>query len=169
MNSNTKQKQKGFTLVELMIAIAIAGVLLIALFAIVRSVRQSAAVSAETSNVQALLSGVHSIYPSTSIYTGVSSLQLITAAKVPTNMLDAAGTGLVNSWFGAVTIAPDLANGGFDISYANVPASTCIELASALSSSLQNISSSTGSLATPALAATNCASPAGITMVFNSL
>lgn len=172
-HSTLRHRQAGFTLIETIIVIALAGLALAGIFGMVQSARQSTNVANETLNVQGLAAGVRSLYPSGQVYTGLSASMMIQANKAPIPMVNANSTGLVSAWSQPVTVAAQT-NGGFDITYGPVPAPSCIEFALAAGSAFNMVTVGTTVVKSPtvALNAANvtmtCASPTQ-TITFNTL
>lgn len=65
------------------------------------------------------------------VFTGVSASQVVKTKKLPSNLIDAAGTGIQTD-YGPVTIAAASVNGGTDnaytMTYAAIPTSICDSL-----------------------------------------
>jgi hypothetical protein len=77
-----------------------------------------------------IVQGVRALYAtSSSITAGDDTQALITANAVPTNLINAARTGMIDAWPGGVLkIIGDSDNNGFVITMTNVPQSACINL-----------------------------------------
>lgn len=130
---------KGFTLVELLIALAVIGAAVIALIGLgVNSFNQSK-VQTEFKNLQAISSAVKGSFGATGSYSGLTVSLVQNAGGFPSQMIV---NGVpTNSWGGTVSVAQSvIGTTGYDITYTKVPQSSCINLASQSLSSFVNIS-----------------------------
>lgn len=171
-NINFQVKNKGFTLIELSIAIVAALVLIGIGLYFYNNVKNETGAMNATNGVTAISSAVKALYPNPS-YTGLTGALLIQAGKAPANMISGTGTSatLVNNWGGTVTVLPVAYNGGTDnameITYPSVPRSACNSVVSAAGANFQKIdvnstvvkddSAATPIVANPASVATACA------------
>lgn len=164
------QKTKGFTLIELSIAIVAALVLIGIGLYFYNNVKNETGAMNATNGVTALSSAVKALYPNPT-YTGLNAALLIQAGKAPQNMVSGTGPSaiLVNNWGATVTVAPANYNGGtanaHSITFASVPRSACNSVVANTVSNFQLITINgvevkndiTPLAATPATIATNCA------------
>lgn len=168
----SRKNQKGLTLVELILTLALAGLILFGIFSAYSSAKQSSNIKAESTGLQTLVAGVRSLYPGSPNYTGVGAAQLITAGKAPQSMVN--GTALRNVWGGAITVAAN-ATAGFDVTYAAVPTSSCIEIITTVGPSFNVVAIGATTVKAAdaevnvATATTACSAAATATIRFNSL
>lgn len=130
-NVIARRRQGGFTLIELIVVIVIIVAAAAAIISRQRSTAQTSQVQSEQSNLQSIVSKVNSSFSARPSYSGVSTSFLLAQGAFPTQMVN--GSSVVNVWGGAVTVAAGTGNTSFDITYAGVPSSACIELVSNVS------------------------------------
>lgn len=165
--------QRGMTLLETVFVLVIGLVVLFGVLSFSRSTNQTSSVSNETRSLQAIGMGVKALYPGSLVYTGLTTSMLITANKVPTNMVN--GTTLKHGWGDAVTVAPN-ATAGYDITYANVPTAACMEFTTATGANFNRTTVGSTDVKTPttttvdvAATETACKASATVNIVFNAL
>lgn len=170
---NVPARQRGMTLLETVLVLVIGLVLVFGILSFSKSTSQSASVFNETKALQAVTAGVKTLYPGSSVYTGLTASMLITGNKVPTNMVN--GTSLKHSWGDAVTVAPD-ATQGYNITYVNVPTAACLEFTTAVGSNYNRTTVGSTDVKTPTTttvdaAATEvaCKANATVSITFNAL
>jgi len=108
---HSSRRQQGLTLIELLLVLVV--VLAIAVVGFVTFGQTSASQRAQAGQ-QALLSvssGVKALSNGPN-YTGITEATLVTAGKAPSNLVNAAGTGINNPWGGTVTVLAKTVNGG---------------------------------------------------------
>lgn len=172
MKKFSKRQQGGFTLVELAIVIAIIVVAIVGIVAKIQSVRLTNQVSAESSNLNAIMGKVQSTFAGRANYNGVSTALLVAQSGFPSSMVN--GTTVTNVWGGNVTVAAGAGNTSVDITYAGVPTAACIELVSSASRQYNEVT--VGTTATKAgapvadltTAQTACSTAATVSVTFNA-
>jgi prepilin-type N-terminal cleavage/methylation domain-containing protein len=124
----SRRLQRGLTLIELMLVIAVSGVISYAAYQTYTSTNNSASASAEASNLSSINAKIHNLYAGRGAYTNLSNTVLANVNGFPPSMILTAATPAVvtNTWGGAVTAAP--ASPGYSIVYAWVTAQGCAEL-----------------------------------------
>lgn len=135
------KKTRGFTIIELMIALAIIAVLTLVIFGRVQAAKMASQVQGEAGNVQSVIAASQRAFIGRSNFTGLTNTFLTNVNGFPTQMMN--GTQPVHTWGGNVTVttatvpAANTAKG--QIVYADVPTDACVEFVNAVSSSLQHI------------------------------
>lgn len=175
--SRTIRKQKGFTLIELIVVMVVIGIGSAVAIALFNNTRETSQVETETKNIQAIQAKTRDLFAARSDFTGLTSAVLLSANGFPTSMVN--GANVTNAWNGAVTVttatvpAANAAEG--QIVYAGVPTSACIALVSKAARSARHINVGATNVKTAAqtndvLATTTTAcgatDPATITMTF---
>lgn len=136
-----KNKNKGFTLTEILLVLVIAAAIVISAFIIYPKVQSSQKVTAEINNISALTTGIRNLYGTQTSYSNISATVVLNAGIVPDNMLPT-NPGLkghmYNSWNGEVLVwsatKPGLKDGSlFYIMYNGVPKKECIDLLTKIS------------------------------------
>ena len=131
-----KRRQNGFSLLEILLVLAIAAALVIGAFIVYPKVQAAARADAESKNISTIVAGVKSLYTSSSTYTGLTNEVAINAKIYPDNMINGTSTTPINAWKGEVTIAAaDTGSSGvegssFTITYKSVPAIECAKIVS---------------------------------------
>lgn len=134
--------QKGYSMVELMLALVVIGILAVPVYYVYRESSGSAKAESEATNLNALAAVIRSKWKTSGDFTGLSESALITQKSVPEKMVN--GTALKNVWDGAVTIGPSDVTGGtgtsmFKIVHNQVPVSRCLDLVSGAHSSFSTV------------------------------
>lgn len=169
--SFAKEKNCGFSLIELMIVLAIVGFALAAIIGVSLSAYNDSKVKTELSNLQAISSSVKGTFGATGSYAGLTVASIIAAGGFPVQMIEA---GIPkDSWGGATSLAvTTIGTSGFDIGFPSVPQSSCIKLGSKAINMFENMKIGGTAMATSAwtaaLISSTCASGPN-SMVFNAV
>lgn len=138
------KKNKGFSLVEILLVLGVIALLAIAAFVIYPRVRMALDIQQERSNLMTLQSGIRSVLSTQNgDYTALGAIEqtagnlLANRAKVTPIIMnggDYSGSNIVNSWGGNVIIHSTIgefegyARGrAFGIQYNNVPKDACVQ------------------------------------------
>lgn len=138
MRSYSKQQNRGFTLTEIAIVLAIVGVVLSGIWVAAKSVLDANKANQAVQDITTMASNIRSTFAATTQFTsgGNQTSAMITAGIVPNSLVDpAAPTTAKNAWNGQVVIYlnPSGANARqFRISYYGTPYDACIRIASQL-------------------------------------
>lgn len=142
---NFKSKNSGFTLLEILLVIGVVAVFGVVVYATLDKVNSANAAKKEVDNLSILRAGIANGYSGQSGYPGLTALVTINGKFAPDSMVNAAGTGLINSWGGAITVTPvkfpssATANNAFQIVYPLVPAKSCNKFVSDVASSFNRV------------------------------
>ena len=169
----SRKKQGGFTLVELVVVLAIIIAAISAIIARQMSTSQSSRVQSEAGNLQTIVGKVNSTFAGRSSYAGATTAFLLAQGAFPTSMVN--GTNVINGWNGAVSVAPGAGNTSVDITYAGVPSSACIEFVANTSKSYRTVTVGATVVKTTAqseadLTATQtaCSAASSVSIIFNA-
>lgn len=128
-------KRRGFSLLEVMLGLAIAIFVVSALFFMLPKVQSSQRADRESRNIGAIKAGVKTLYGGVSNYVGLSNTVAINARIIPENMLvSGSTTRIVNAYGGDVTVyASDYGiskttGSSFTLIYTKVPTEDCIKM-----------------------------------------
>lgn len=188
-------RHRGFSLIELLLALGVIAILLVAAFVIYPQVRVSQQINQEKSNLSMLQSGIRAAlapqggnYAVLGAVTETTGNQFANQARiVPTSMNsgDFSGSTITNGWGGAVVLHATVGTfegyrpgRSFGIQYNNVPQAACVDFVmrtiGGFSAAWVNGSTGAGTYltpinATPDRVATRCAiqNPATIHFVSN--
>lgn len=142
--SHKNLKQKGFSMIELMLALVIIGMLSVPIYFIFKQASDSAQTENEISNVNGIAASIRKAWRSSSNFTALTNAMLITRKAIPEKMDAGDGTNMINLWGGSVTVgatSPDGSAGStaFSITYENVPAAACLDFVSGVQSAFSTI------------------------------
>lgn len=137
MNFLRTRKQRGFTLIEMVVVLALIAAGIGFIISRSSSASQTSKVQAEVGNLQSVTTKVKSTFASRPNYTGATTAFLLAQGAFPTSMVN--GATVVNTWGGNVTVAAGAGNTSVDITYAGVPSASCIELVAASSRNFNEV------------------------------
>lgn len=127
---NTQKTQKGFSLLELLLVVAVGAILILAGLAIYRNITSNTDVNEASRLLNVLKQETQRLYQGQATYAGLDNTVLTNAGVVPARYTTAAG--VIDSPF-ATNDVTAVINGAdpaqFDIDIANVPADACTKLA----------------------------------------
>lgn len=142
-----KQIKKGFSMIELIIVIAVLGVLTAVVLNQAQGMRESSNLNRESSNLGMLTTAIQSTFNSQGNYDGVQNNIIKSSTSFPSAMDDGlaptpgennngdSNNKIKTVWADAgVDIAPESfnsqANAAFSITYKSIPESSCVDFAS---------------------------------------
>lgn len=168
-----KNMNRGYTLVELVVVLAIVMIIIAAIISRQQAVSQSSRVSTESGNLQSIIGKVNSTFAGRTNYSGATTAFLLAQGAFPTSMVS--GATVVNTWNGTVTVAPGTANTSVDITYGGVPSAACIEFVANASKSYRTVTIGATVVKTTAQAEadlsqtqTACTAATTATIIFNA-
>lgn len=178
MKLNIKNSKKGFTLVEILLVVGFIAIASIGIYVVYQKVDAGGKANTESRNLDTIRAGVKNLYATAGNYAGLVQANVVSAQLVPESMVQP-DASLRNTFGGTVTIAPSgtdaLGNGGFDITYPNVPTAVCIKLAPNAAAQFDRLLIGSTLIKSPAQQAINpadivtgCTSAANVNMVFSS-
>lgn len=97
------KKQKGFTLLELLLVLALIISAIAILFFLFTKVQNKSTSQAESQNLVSMAADVKGLFQPQGNFTGITDQVLVQNNVPPTSMVS--GTNIVNGWGGAVTVA----------------------------------------------------------------
>ena len=138
----SKSLQRGFSMIELMLALVVIGVLAGSIFYIYNSLTASAKTENEISGINGMAANIRRAWKSSSDFSALSTSTMITRKAVPEKMIN--GTKLMNTWSGDVTVTPSGPDGGagtnaWKITYNLVPVEACLDLVSGVQTAFSAI------------------------------
>ncbi len=123
-----KQKtQKGFSLLELLLVVAVGAILILAGLAIYRNITQNTDVNEASRLVNVLKQESQRIFQGQATYTGLTNTVLTNANVVPAKYTSGAGT-ITSPFNTAITVAAATPNSNFTVNFAGVPPEACTKL-----------------------------------------
>ena len=129
--SNMKKRQRGFSLIELIVVVAIVGLVAAAVISRSASTQQSTQIQTESQNLQSIVGKAKSVFAGRPNFNGATTAFMLANGAFPTSMVN--NNVVTHSWNGAVTVAPGANPTTLDITYAAVPTAACIEFVSSQS------------------------------------
>lgn len=120
MNKTRKQKQSGFTLLELLLVVGVGALLLIGGIATYRLVVEGNKVSEATRLLLRIKSEAQNLYANQADYNGLNNALL--------QNLDVLPPSSDHPFNDAITVQPANGNAQFSVTFANVPETACVKL-----------------------------------------
>lgn len=148
MNSRaTRSKQAGFTLIELILALALAAGVLTAALVGGLSVWESCKANSEAQTIGYVVTGVQRLLPgnTNSDYSasGINEIALVNADRLPETMVVRSGgiaVGVVSAFGTPITIAPAPSSvRGVNVKYVSLPSKNCIDLVPLVANATQSV------------------------------
>ena len=175
------KKQKGFTLVELLLVLGIMALGAVVAYITVPKVRATSNANAEATVVNTLAAGVKNVYAGSNSFKKLTNKVLIDAKAVPERMLTETASQLVNTFGGDVTVTPTKLgtvaadNSAYQIVSTNVPDAECVKLATGVGNNFSEVIVNTTKVrqypktdpVDPALASTSCTGDANTLTFIN--
>lgn len=146
----TEKKQRGFTLIEFMVVIALIGLGLVLVVTQFGQANASNQTQTSIRNISSLISGITGMKDVRNGYAGLTNTVLLQTNGVPENMK--VGGALKNIYGGAVTAREGVSASNFEIVMEGVPQTNCTEILSKFLSA-QNTSITDLSVVNPGAAA----------------
>lgn len=162
------RKSKGFTLVEILLALAIIMVIALTAFFVFKFVQEKYRLNKETVNLTSLKSSIESI-KKTNVNADLSNGNLVNYGAINKGALNSAGQ-LLDAWGSPIIISSGSDGKGiYYISYSNLSVNECIELSSSVSKNFSstNINSNFSLKPTQANIVSYCANNSS-TVVFSN-
>lgn len=127
-----KKKNKGFTLVEILLVVGFIALASIGVYTIYAKVQTANAANAESRNLDTIRAGIKNLYGASPNYTGISPT-VINNAKITPEAMRGTGAGNITNTFGgtvwvAATNLGTGVNNGFRITYPLVTDAVCTKL-----------------------------------------
>lgn len=97
----TKTNKKGFSLIEIILVVAIGLVLIIAAFVMYPKIQSNQRAINESKNVGVIKAGVRALYKGKATYTGLTNTILVEAGAIPDNMTVKGDTSKIISSYGS--------------------------------------------------------------------
>ncbi len=170
---NTQKTQKGFSLLELLLVVAVGAILILAGLAIYRNISQNTEVNEASRLINVLKQESQRIFQGEPAYTGLTNTVLTNANVVPAKYTT--GAGVITTPFNTViTVTVNGTNiDEFDILVNNVPQEACLKLGleyTVNDSDFVSVTIGTTTITAPTVSNVNtaCGATGGnITWVFN--
>lgn len=153
-----KKKMKGLTLIETLLVLGVIAFVIANVVSFYMNATGQTKLNSAKTQIQAIGSGVKSLYASQSTYTSVTTSLVVNGGLAPANAVD--GSALVNPWGGTTIVTG--ASRTFEIVMNDIPQDACVNFISAGMISTGNIvQMSAGAVnftadADPAAAVTAC-------------
>jgi len=170
-NRNTKSGQRGFTLLEILLALAVVAVLSFVVFRAFNSANGSAQVNSAVSDVGTIQANLKNTFPNSNykgLLTTVANQAHVFPNDMNANNFTATYTNITNQWNGSVSlVATGSRANEYTLSYNGVPAAVCAQFVGQVAQNAINVtvgattaSSTTvfsGGVVSPSAVATQCA------------
>jgi Tfp pilus assembly protein PilE len=163
------RRQAGATLLETMMVVALMAVITIGALVYFNSASESSKVQEATAGLTALSSVLRNQFATQGDYTGLNETLAMKFGNVPESMLVRTGAGAAavptrfkhpwNQAAGAVTISvatTNVANDSYKISYADVPAASCVDLLTKTYRHFDAVTAGTTAVTSVATAVSGC-------------
>lgn len=174
LRPNGRYSVRGFTLVELLIVIAVVGLGIFAMFGRSAGATSTQKVQVEVGNLQTIHNAIKGTFGvGGSSYANLTETMVKNSGGFPSQMLSGTNNAPQNVWGGNITVSASAINvgTGYDIVYPAVPQDACIQLVQQLARTYLNIRiNSTTNLGSAWTSTTvNTACVATNTVTFNGL
>ncbi len=140
---NIKNKTYGFSLIEIILTIAISMTFILIAFVLFQKVNESSKVETEVKNIATLRTNLKSLYYGKNLVAEQElNNVLINADLVPESMLNGDKETIINGWGEDVRVGTYYIKTGvplLSLQYNNVPSSACIKLVSQTASSNEQV------------------------------
>ena len=166
------RKQRGFTLIEMVVVLALIAAGIGFIISRAATANQTSKVQAEVSNLQTITTKVKSTFAARPNYSGATTAFLLAQGAFPTSMIN--GGTVTNGWGGTVTVAAGAGNTSVDITSGAVPTASCIELVAASSRNFNEVTVGATKTMNGATVAdltavqTACSAAATVSIIFNA-
>ena len=135
------KKEKGFTMIEILLGIVIVAILMVGIFSYLPKIMENKNIDNENKNLNSISILLNSFYQNQNNYKTVNNKNIIDAHLVPDNMnVDKNTYKIYNEWKGEIQFSSadkkinnneSIANGLYSITYQGLPKDACIKLISA--------------------------------------
>ncbi len=168
MKLNLRKKNKGFTLVEILLVVGFIALASIGIYAVYNKVTTTSKANQENNNLQTLKTGIKQLFGNQGNFTGLTETVIRNSRLAPQQMNTGAAGGLINMFGGTVTIAPQLFGSfnGFRITSNSVPGDVCVKLVATASGTFEQITAN-GTIVKP-IGSNNPINPATVTTACNA-
>lgn len=124
------------------LAVVVGTLTLVGVVGFFETASTTAKANSEVANLTSLIANVRSAYYQAGAdYTGISSATLASSGIAPQPLISSGG---LRSMFGqAITVAAVAGNASFTLSYAGIPASACVKLATTVWNTIPSVTSTT--------------------------
>lgn len=128
-----KKKHSGMTLIEMLVVLAIAGLISVAGLLLFSVASEKQKVVHELRRIAAITSAVQSLYAGTNNqdFSGLTPEAIVASGSIPESMYNNSGTGpLFQSMWGTMIVGADAdtLNRSYSITYENLPPKVCMSL-----------------------------------------
>lgn len=179
MKFTLKKSQKGFTLVELGIVVAIAAIIIGIGLVVVPSILASTRANAEISELPTVATKITRAYANQPDFSAITTAGVIDLGAYQAASVNRTAGTITNRWGGNVTVASDTLVNADDVvslTYTNIPTAECLQIGQGVEGAMRQISV-TGtaetvvkadgeSAANPTTLGTACNSAARVSMTF---
>lgn len=175
MKTSKWRNHRGFTLVELMMVIAVIGVIGLGAVIVFGKAMKKQRVNSEVQTLAEITSGIQKHYFNKPNFTGLSNTIAVSYKLVPDDMIVAAPATIGNRWTGSVTIAPatvSAANDSYSYTTTLVPSAECLDVVLAMApqytatSVAGTVVKAAGGTLNETTLATQCNSADAVTIVY---
>lgn len=144
MFNNKRFNKKGYTLIELLLALGISAILIIMIFLVYVKVSSEKIVNTEIAKINTIAAGIENLYAGKPSFKGLKQRTLIDSEVFPDNMLvkeDGVVVDIINGFGGRVDVGESgyWKDNSFMISYKRVYGDSCFKLPLALDQSFEVI------------------------------
>lgn len=140
---NINKRNKGFSLLELLLVLGIVAALIVAAFIVYPKVKSSYNASSEAKNIALIQTVSRSLYSAQGNYSGLYTTVLTNADAIPKGMINPQNGLITNGFKGYITVIAEAINGttntGFMISTDSIPSAECAKIISMIGSNFYTV------------------------------
>lgn len=158
------RRQKGFTLMEVMIVLGVAAVILIGIFARGSDAYDEATAQTMAGDTQLMAGKIQKMFRNSPAprYSGLTSTVALDGNAVPQHWRN--GSNITTEW-GNITLGTASSNTRFTMSFAGVPQEACTAFTTALLGTFDSIAVNGTAVANTATVTTNCANATNTVLI----
>lgn len=149
MKLNLRKKNKGFTLVEILLVVGFIALASIGIYAVYNKVQSQSKANGMSTDIQTLRAGIKNLYGGNTNYGTLTNTVIENARIAPSTILTGTAGTFQNAFGGTLVVTPTTlaggaANNGFAITVNQLPGDVCTKLLAAVGPSFEQVGVAAG-------------------------